>query len=315
MYKVLSLTGGGFFGLYTAHVIQHIEKKANKPIHKIFDCITGTSIGGIIAMLLASGYPSNEIVDIIIKQGPVIFKQHYAEQFINAIYHLLPFNSKVKYSNKNLEASLNDVFGKQAYFDDMLTTVIIPAYNVTRSKPHLFQTSGNKKKGVNLGLTKAQVAMCTSAAPPWFPLVKVNNQMFMDPAGYACSPDLLAFESLQHDLKIPMRHIKMLSIGSVTSQPNFTKSDDIQPQMLSWHHTKRLLLTQIASQQQVTINIMNRTLQNHYLRIDNVCHYEQQQLLGMDKTDKIAQKILQDLAQDSFTKIEHNSILNQLLSS
>ena len=156
--------------------------------------------------------------------------------------------------------------------------------------------------------------MCTSAAPPWFPLVEVKHQMYMDPAGYACSPDLLVFESLQHDLKIPLTTIHMLSIGSVTSQPHFYKSNQPSPNMLSWNHTKRLLLTQTAAQQQVTIDIMKRTLQNHYLRIDNVCSYEQQQCLGLDKTDEQAQSILMRLANDSFVKIEHNTELNKIIT-
>ena len=55
--KVLSLNGGGFRGLFTISLLTQletiIEKRENKTDIKIgdyFDLITGTSIGGILAL-------------------------------------------------------------------------------------------------------------------------------------------------------------------------------------------------------------------------------------------------------------------------
>lgn len=313
MYKVLSLTGGGFFGLYTATVLAELEAKAGRPLNQIFDCISGTSIGGIIAMMLGSDIPAKEIVEIIQREGPVIFSDHWMGRCFKPLLHAMPPVFGTRYGNANLHTSLSSVFGEQTPFDQMKTTIMIPSYNVTRSKPHLFQTSGHKGKSANMNLTKVNVAMCTAAAPPWFPLHELNHQLYMDPAGYACAPDLLVFESLQHDLKIPMSKIHMLSIGSVTAHPTLFKPKDIKPGMLSWYHSQRLLLTQLAAQQQVTIDIMKRTLQHHYIRIDNVSSYEKQKILGIDRVDQNAQKILRKLGQDSFTKIAHNVALNRLL--
>jgi len=71
-FKILSLTGGGYRGLYTATVLEDIEshlKKKNKDdcIANYFDLITGTSIGGIIALALAYEIPAKEIVNIFDK--------------------------------------------------------------------------------------------------------------------------------------------------------------------------------------------------------------------------------------------------------
>lgn len=46
----LSLDGGGMRGLMLASELQYLAKGVNKPFHKIFDCIGGTSIGGILAL-------------------------------------------------------------------------------------------------------------------------------------------------------------------------------------------------------------------------------------------------------------------------
>ena len=49
-FQILSLSGGGFMGLYTACVLAELEEQIGKPIAGCFDLIAGTSIGGIIAL-------------------------------------------------------------------------------------------------------------------------------------------------------------------------------------------------------------------------------------------------------------------------
>lgn len=53
-FKVLSLAGGGFLGLYTASVLEALEARVGQPLARCFDLIAGTSIGGILALALAS---------------------------------------------------------------------------------------------------------------------------------------------------------------------------------------------------------------------------------------------------------------------
>ena len=54
----LSLDGGGVRGLLLATELQYLASKVGKPLHKIFDCIGGTSIGGILS-LTATGSLDN----------------------------------------------------------------------------------------------------------------------------------------------------------------------------------------------------------------------------------------------------------------
>lgn len=67
--KLLSLDGGGVRGLILVQILDHLEKLANyqqqqlekkrkrrRRILEMFDWIAGTSTGGILALLLASGY-------------------------------------------------------------------------------------------------------------------------------------------------------------------------------------------------------------------------------------------------------------------
>ncbi|WP_267256662.1 patatin-like phospholipase family protein [Coxiella endosymbiont of Ornithodoros maritimus] len=50
--QILSFNGGGIRGILTAHVLQYLEKVIGKPISKLFDFVTSTSTGCLIAAQL-----------------------------------------------------------------------------------------------------------------------------------------------------------------------------------------------------------------------------------------------------------------------
>ncbi len=49
-FQILSLSGGGYLGLYTASVLAKLEEQSGRRIVDMFDLLAGTSIGGIIAL-------------------------------------------------------------------------------------------------------------------------------------------------------------------------------------------------------------------------------------------------------------------------
>lgn len=53
-FQILSLSGGGYLGYYTISVLVELEKRAGRPLAQCFDLTAGTSIGGVIALCLAS---------------------------------------------------------------------------------------------------------------------------------------------------------------------------------------------------------------------------------------------------------------------
>ncbi len=44
-FQILSLSGGGFFGLYSISVLAELERQVGAPIASRFDLLAGTSIG------------------------------------------------------------------------------------------------------------------------------------------------------------------------------------------------------------------------------------------------------------------------------
>ena len=49
-YRILSLDGGGIRGLIQIEVLSELERLTGRRIREMFDCIIGTSTGGIIAL-------------------------------------------------------------------------------------------------------------------------------------------------------------------------------------------------------------------------------------------------------------------------
>src|SRR5262245_59990656 len=58
---ILCLDGGGIRGIMTIQLLQELEQRAGAPCHQIFDMVAGTSTGGIIAGLVASGRTAEQI--------------------------------------------------------------------------------------------------------------------------------------------------------------------------------------------------------------------------------------------------------------
>ena len=53
-FRILSLSGGGYLGLYTAVVLADLEARVGEPLGRRFDLIAGTSVGGIFGAFSAS---------------------------------------------------------------------------------------------------------------------------------------------------------------------------------------------------------------------------------------------------------------------
>lgn len=59
-FQALALTGGGFRGLFTAKALALLEAECGEPIGRRFDLLTGTSIGGIVALAIAFEVPMTQ---------------------------------------------------------------------------------------------------------------------------------------------------------------------------------------------------------------------------------------------------------------
>ncbi|MFA6572191.1 MAG: CBASS cGAMP-activated phospholipase [Bacteroidota bacterium] len=173
-FKILAIDGGGIKGLFSAKIIQHFEETYNCYISDYFDLICGTSTGGILALALSQKIKASEICDLYEKKGKIIFpKQH-------------PFIAKYKqyvkggkYSSKPLETALIETFGNRC-IGDSHNLLCIPAYSITDSKACVFKYDHNANNSVHNrdnSLKCVDVALATSAAPTYFPIVEMGDKI------------------------------------------------------------------------------------------------------------------------------------------
>ncbi|KTG07241.1 hypothetical protein cypCar_00046002 [Cyprinus carpio] len=55
MDRLLCLDGGGIKGLVLIQMLIALEKEAGRPIRELFDWVSGTSTGGILALAIVHG--------------------------------------------------------------------------------------------------------------------------------------------------------------------------------------------------------------------------------------------------------------------
>ncbi|MBP7074418.1 MAG: patatin-like phospholipase family protein [Rhabdochlamydiaceae bacterium] len=213
-YLILSIDGGGIRGMLPIQILAHIEEELGCKIGEVFDCITGTSIGGILALALAAPDPENpskpkmgakETAAFLEKEGPLVFEKTTL-QSIKSIEGI----RTPKYSNENLKKVLHDQFN-ETKIDEAVTDVLIPSYDLNKGKTAIFFHF--KGQNTNQPFFMRDAGMATSAAPTYFPSYAVQDLNLVDGGLSANNPSLLAYMKAAGHID-PDRDIFILSLGT-----------------------------------------------------------------------------------------------------
>lgn len=205
-FRVLSLDGGGSKGFYTLGVLHELEAMIGGRLCEHFDLIYGTSTGSIIGVLLALGYPVEEIRKLYVKHVPVIMGC-----------------SGPTAKSHALEKLADEVFGKHS-FAEMRTRVGIVATRWMTELPMIFkndvsQAFGRKatfRPGFGVPLARAVQASCS--AYPFFNRITVttdeNEEVELFDGGFcANNPTLYAISDAIKALGIERRAVRVVSLG------------------------------------------------------------------------------------------------------
>ena len=225
-FKILSIDGGGIRGIYPAKFLSELEyqlKQEGKQItqlNKYFDLICGTSTGGIIAMGLALGMPSKDILNLYKNNAKNIFgkKNGYLKSLIK------PFH-KTTYLEKLLKEEFSKFSDGVTRLGHAKTRVCIPVYNTSKGRVSVYKTSHHPELKIDYQYPAHHVALSTSAAPFYFKphsfsYKKVhNNEMeevtnTIDGGIFANNPTLIGIMEAIEALEVPIENLKILSIGT-----------------------------------------------------------------------------------------------------
>ncbi len=173
--KVLCLSGGGVKGIAELVVLQKIEEITQQPISKLFNIISGTSVGGLIAALLTipkeegstePRYSAKEALELFENTAPEIFPKSWFNWGI----------IKHKYSQEPLEKMLEKHLG-DSRLDDSLCRLIIPVTDLNGEKNSTKIFDSEDKHSIHVRIKDVLVA--TTAAPTYFKAV-INEEAVQD---------------------------------------------------------------------------------------------------------------------------------------
>jgi uncharacterized protein len=300
-YRILSLAGGGFLGLYTAGVLAGLEARAKQPLARCFDLVAGTSVGGLLALALAFEVPVARIVDLFRERGSEIFSARSLPT--SNVGRLLDLTRSVlgpKYSGDALRAALIEIFG-QRRLGDATHALVVPAVNVSLSQTKVFKTPHGDKSTGDERVLAVDVAMATSAAPAYFPSVKVGRHLYADGGIFAVAPDQVALHEAEHFLDVTLDRVHMVSVGTATA--GYKPADGVAADdgAVGWLSDGRLILTTVSVQQQHVESMLEDRLGNRYQRID--AEWPSAAGLGIDVATREAAETLMRMAERTLSRL------------
>jgi hypothetical protein len=313
--QLLSLTGGGYRGLFTASALAALEAHARRPIGRCFELIAGTSIGGLLALAVAFERPMQSVVDLFTHTGPSIFPPAPQATFSRALKLFAHDAWRPRFDTEQLRAVVLHLFDKEAKLGDAIHPVLIPAVNLTQGQPQVFKTPHHASFVRDKHLSVVEIAMATSAAPTFFAPARLGDNLYVDGGLYANTPDLVALHEATHFLQTPIEQIYMLSIGTTTTSYSVVDSPDNRYGIAFWAAgpDPRLANVLISAQQQLAVQIARHALGSRHYRIDAVPSHEQAAHLGLAIASAEATKTLHGLGDKSATDFLGNAAARTLL--
>ena len=215
-HKVLIIVGGGIYGCIPAHLLGSLPAE-----YQSLDgvsCISGCSIGGILAGAYAAGRSYAEIDELFQQRAGDCFKKRLAAR-------LNPLACPT-YSNDGLKDMLKEVFGKKTIgqigetYKDL--ALFIPTLNFTDDKYKVFDNLSLVDKDVKL----ATIGLMTSAAPSYFEGVPFRGKCMIDGGLIEVAPLITATTALKSKKGIAFEDMDVLMIGTgkdISDKPVSTK--------------------------------------------------------------------------------------------
>lgn len=210
-FRILAIDGGGYRGVYAAHILKRLEETFKIKCVEQFDLFAGTSTGAIIAAGLCTNFSAAKIAGLYKEKGDVIFGRKR---------RLLPGLLKSKFDCAGLRKVLSDFFSTKT-LGEVKRPLIVPATDIGNGCVHVFKSAyhGDFVRDTNVPIADAVLASCS--APTYFDpffLPQHGSYLLADGGLWANNPALVAAIDAHKRLNIPLENINVLSIGTGVSK-------------------------------------------------------------------------------------------------
>jgi hypothetical protein len=305
--RILSLTGGGYRGFFTATVLALLEKHiAPRKLVDCFDVFAGTSIGGLLAAGLAAGITAGSLQSTIKARAPLIFP---AKRFtrirraVGTVYEAGPVGDAIDACLGGSATLPVKSVGKG---------LIITAASWVSGGPVLYRSAS---LGALLASneTLRDACLATSAAPTYFPAHVVDGAPMLDGGLAANNPDAVALLDVLRRWPHALPSVEMLSVGTA-GVGSGGMAGEVHSSGLGW--MLPLISFMFATQERLAAEQVGLLLGKRYLRINHSPQPGQRALAEMDVVDSSMTGTLEALANAAVGDVLKNQLpqLNAMLS-
>jgi patatin-like phospholipase/acyl hydrolase len=309
-FHILALSGGGYRGLFTAKLIMQIEEHTDKLFGSHFDLICGTSIGGVLALALATReITARDMVDKLKEVGPKLFKPiqkpGYSDLIDRIVWNKMGFTRergvfKAKHENIPLQEVLEEIF-EDRRISDLKTRILIPTVNWTKGGPQFFKTPHHPTFTQDHKKRLVDVAMATSAAPVYLPNYCFDDNIYVDGGLVGNAPGILGVHETEVFISSNReKDIHLLSIGALSSQNTANQSEPLSKGIAQWKGG--LFDIMVACQEQTSHYMLQQKLGTNYHMIDELLSKSQDDVVALDKASKAATETLLGIAGNTFQR-------------
>jgi hypothetical protein len=226
-FRILSIDGGGFRGLFAAHILARLEEEYAVDWRTHFDLFAGTSTGAIIAAAIAVGKPAAEIERLYLAHGPAVFRTRWYARLTSLA------NISSKYSAAPLAHLLRDILG-DITLSDVNARLVIPSTDIGNASVHIFKSNYLDGLARDGGVKVRDAVMASCAAPTYFPPYALQHYLLADGGLWANNPSLVATLEAICSLNIALKQVRILSLGSGTSHTYYRRPASTLRRCYGW---------------------------------------------------------------------------------
>ncbi|MGI9214782.1 MAG: patatin-like phospholipase family protein, partial [Gammaproteobacteria bacterium] len=228
---ILSIDGGGTRGIWPLKVLEYIEKSTGKSISQIFTIKGGTSVGGLISLILSipgsDGQPFYKAVDVanLLKDAEQIFPLGHYRKARN----LLDPEKGVMFDNSGLRELLRRLIKNATGSEDLKmkdligTNIGVLSFDNNSLQPIFFSKTTHPEESV------VELGVSTAAAPVYFPdnSLEFNGKTHkMGDGGIPDNNPVWYVYSMFNTAKQPGELAKILSLGTGMYLNDHPKRDE-----------------------------------------------------------------------------------------
>lgn len=306
-FHILALSGGGYRGLFTAQIVSLVEQETKQHFGSHFDLICGTSIGGILALALATReIAASALVEMLKQHGNEVFKPmkpHPLNVPGRWFMRQTGFRWKrglvaAKHKNAALKEQLSAIFENRR-IGDLKSRVLITSANWSKGGPQFFKTPHADGLFYDARLLLVDVAMATSAAPIYLPNYQIDRQVFVDGGLVGNAPAIFGVHEAEHFIcEAKGARLQLLAIGTLSKKVTADQKKPLDKGLLAWK--SGLFDFMMACQEQITHDMLKHKFGDAYWKIDGTPTEEQSHHLQLDNAEEPATDTLLALAGSVF---------------